>query len=246
MARHDLRRGAWRRARVALAARRRAPRSTRGCSLPPPPGSTWRRLIARERRCAAGDCGGALRCLSEAACRRRAGRAHSRRSRVLGPDASSSTRRRWCRAPTPRRWSRLCSKRRARLPPKIAICDLGTGSGAIAIALLTELPEARAVATDISEEALAVARCNAETARRRRSHRASSNVELRRDGPDGPFDVVVSNPPYVRSDAIAGLAARRCATTIRGGARWRRRRARRLSRDPVARRRASRGAVSWP
>ena len=90
-----------------------------------------------------------------------------------------------------------------RRTPEITICDLGTGSGAIAIALLSELPRARAVATDISEEALSIARLNAER------HGVSSRLSLRRmdfaEGLEGPFDIVVANPPYIRSDAIGGL-----------------------------------------
>jgi release factor glutamine methyltransferase len=92
---------------------------------------------------------------------------------------------------------------RRRFPPKIAIADLGTGSGVIAIALLSELPEARAVATDISEEALQQARSNA------RRNGVDGRMSFRNvsfaDGPEGPFDVVAANPPYVRSDAIAKL-----------------------------------------
>ena len=57
-------------------------------------------------------------------------------------------------------------EKRVGCAPEITICDLGTGSGAIAIALLEELPQARAVATDISDEALAMARRNAEQAGR--------------------------------------------------------------------------------
>jgi release factor glutamine methyltransferase len=87
----------------------------------------------------------------------------------------------------------------------LALCDLGTGSGAIAIALLSELPEARAVATDISEEALQAARANAE------AHGVTGRMRFLKigfaEGPEGPFDIVVSNPPYVRSDTIAGLPA---------------------------------------
>ena len=82
--------------------------------------------------------------------------------RSSGGCRSRSTRRPFCRDPTRKRWSRRCSKRRVRLPPEITICDLGTGSGAIVIALLRELPQARAVATDISEDALEMARRNAE------------------------------------------------------------------------------------
>jgi release factor glutamine methyltransferase len=88
-------------------------------------------------------------------------------------------------------------------PPDITICDLGTGSGAIAIALLRELPRAHAVATDISEEALSMARANAERlgVLPRLNLRKTSFTE----GPDGPFDVVVCNPPYIRSDVIPTL-----------------------------------------
>jgi release factor glutamine methyltransferase len=93
---------------------------------------------------------------------------------------------------------------RGRFPPKISICDLGTGSGAILIALLSELPAARGVATDISEEALAVARRNAERTG------VLPRIEFCRTsfthGPDGPFDVVVANPPYIMSSAIDDLA----------------------------------------
>lgn len=98
----------------------------------------------------------------------------------------------------------VLAEARLRFPPGVTICDLGTGSGAIAIALLTHLPEARAVATDTSEGALATAAKNAER------HGVRSRVTFRSadfsDGPDGPFDIVVSNPPYIRSDEIAGLA----------------------------------------
>jgi release factor glutamine methyltransferase len=91
------------------------------------------------------------------------------------------------------------------LPPNIAIADLGTGSGAIAIALLTELAEARVIATDISEDALRAARENAErhgVADRIRFAKADFVEDI-----GGPFDIVVSNPPYIRSESISGLPA---------------------------------------
>jgi release factor glutamine methyltransferase len=97
----------------------------------------------------------------------------------------------------------VIAEARRRFPPGIAICDLGTGSGAILIALLTELPDARGIGTDLSENALGAARQNADrlgVAERIRFRRADFAT-----APDGPFDVVVSNPPYVPSAAIAAL-----------------------------------------
>jgi release factor glutamine methyltransferase len=86
--------------------------------------------------------------------------------------------------------------RARRLPADLRVCDLGTGSGAIVVALLTELPKSRGVATDISAEALRIARRNAER------HGVADRIRFEAigfaDGPVGPFDVVVSNPPYMR------------------------------------------------
>lgn len=94
---------------------------------------------------------------------------------------------------------------RGRSPRWPTICDLGTGSGAILIALLTELPEAHGVATDICPAALQTARLNAER------HGVLSRISFHRgdyaQGPDGAFDVVVSNPPYIRRGDISGLAS---------------------------------------
>ncbi len=82
------------------------------------------------------------------------------------------------------------------------ILDVGTGSGAIALALADEHGGARVTAIDASEDALAVAWKNAE--------RTGIPVELVRwdlfDGlPEGPWDLVVSNPPYVRPGEIESL-----------------------------------------
>lgn len=86
----------------------------------------------------------------------------------------------------------------------LRILDLGTGSGAIIIALLAALPGATGVATDISAEALGIARRNA------RLHRVEDRLVLHRtswlDGICGRFDLVVSNPPYIPSAEIAALA----------------------------------------
>jgi release factor glutamine methyltransferase len=74
------------------------------------------------------------------------------------------------------------------------VLELGTGSGAIAIALASERPGLRIVATDVSEAALALARRNA------RDHGAEIDFVLSdwfdALGPE-PFDLIVSNPPYV-------------------------------------------------
>ena len=86
----------------------------------------------------------------------------------------------------------------------LRIADLGTGSGAILLALLIELPDAVGVGTDISVEALDTAQANA----------AHLGLAIARSfvacdyatGLSGRFDLIVSNPPYIRSAEIAGLA----------------------------------------
>ena len=83
--------------------------------------------------------------------------------------------------------------------PVADVLDLGTGSGAIAIALATERPGWRLLATDVSEAALDVARVNAE---RRHCHNLDFAIGNWYDAvPDSQrFDLIVSNPPYVRND----------------------------------------------
>jgi len=87
------------------------------------------------------------------------------------------------------------------------IAEIGTGSGALAVALAKEMPGARLIATDVSRRALNVARFNA------RRHGAA-NIEfregdlfrpLRRPSLRGQLDVLVSNPPYVPGRDWAGL-----------------------------------------
>jgi release factor glutamine methyltransferase len=87
----------------------------------------------------------------------------------------------------------------------LRIADLGTGSGAILLALLSELPAAKGFGTDISEEALQTAAANA--ARAGLSDRATFIACDYAGGLAGLFDLIVSNPPYIRSSDIAGLAA---------------------------------------
>lgn len=98
----------------------------------------------------------------------------------------------------------LCKERSAAAPPP-RIIDVGTGSGAIAITLAKKVPAAEIVATDISAEALAVARSNA--ARHGLEERVTF-VEcdlLEHPAAAGPWDIIVSNPPYVRDDEFAAL-----------------------------------------
>ena len=87
---------------------------------------------------------------------------------------------------------------------RFSMIDLGTGSGAILLALLTERTAATGVGTDISTEALAVARENA--ANLDLNERATFlRTEWAAGFADHSFDLVVSNPPYIPTDHIAGL-----------------------------------------
>lgn len=84
------------------------------------------------------------------------------------------------------------------------LLDLGTGTGAIAITLLAERPDASGIATDLSPAALAVARENA--ARLGVADRLTL-VEGNWFAPvAGTFDIVLSNPPYIPSGDIASLS----------------------------------------
>jgi len=89
--------------------------------------------------------------------------------------------------------------------PAARIIDVGTGSGAIAVTLAKHLPRARLVATDISPAVLAVARENAAR------HGVAERIEflecdlLSAPQAAGPWDVIVSNPPYVRDDEFDAL-----------------------------------------
>lgn len=85
----------------------------------------------------------------------------------------------------------------------LRILDLGTGTGAILLALLAEYPNASGLGIDRSQGALSVARGNAD------SHGLSPRVVFSSgnwaDGVNGPFDVIVSNPPYIESGHLPGL-----------------------------------------
>lgn len=85
----------------------------------------------------------------------------------------------------------------------LVIVDAGTGSGCLAVALALEFEQARVIATDISEAALAVARRNAA------KHGAAARIDFRAGDLLEPVteiaDLIVSNPPYVAAGDCAGL-----------------------------------------
>jgi release factor glutamine methyltransferase len=86
---------------------------------------------------------------------------------------------------------------------ELRILDIGTGSGALVLALLKELEHATGVAADISAEALLVARGNAERlGLAPRCHFVNCDIAA---ALKGPFDLIVSNPPYIARGEIAGL-----------------------------------------
>jgi release factor glutamine methyltransferase len=93
--------------------------------------------------------------------------------------------------------------------PALKILDIGTGCGAIALALATEIPSARIYALDCSRAALRIAGGNAAAlGLLDRVHFLEGDlIESLRPAPDrGGFDVIVSNPPYVPSDALGSLS----------------------------------------
>ncbi len=86
------------------------------------------------------------------------------------------------------------------------VLDVGTGTGAIALAIADERPDATVTATDISEEALTLAVANGE--RTGLGDRVTFVLgDLAGGLPPGPFDLVVSNPPYVEPEDVDDLQA---------------------------------------
>lgn len=104
------------------------------------------------------------------------------------------------RPDTERLVERALDRLKGRVAPRVV--DVGCGSGAIALALAHERPDAEVIGVDRSPAALAVSRANAAAL-------GLGRVEWREGdllaGIDGPFDLVASNPPYIPSGDIAGL-----------------------------------------
>jgi len=93
---------------------------------------------------------------------------------------------------------------RSARPGDFLLADVGTGSGCLAIALATEFPAARVIATDMSAAALDVAQANA--ARHGVADRITWYHGRDLAGAPRPVDLIVSNPPYVQAAAIDALA----------------------------------------
>jgi release factor glutamine methyltransferase len=94
-------------------------------------------------------------------------------------------------------------RRRIALQGQAEIVDLGTGTGAIALALLAQCPEAKAIGVDISEDALATAAANA--AALGLGDRFSTRVGPWFAQTPERFDIIVSNPPYIRTSVMENL-----------------------------------------
>jgi len=95
------------------------------------------------------------------------------------------------------------SERDAWRKKQLRVLDIGTGSGALLLALLSELPNAFGIGTDISTAALEVARANAK--RNRLAARCAFVACNIAEGLQDRFDIIVSNPPYVARGDIATL-----------------------------------------
>jgi len=91
----------------------------------------------------------------------------------------------------------------ARLDPPGIVVDIGTGSGCIAIALATELPDARFIASDASLPAITLARRNA--VRHRVAHRIAF-LHSSMIPPENDFEMIVCNPPYIPRSERHALA----------------------------------------
>lgn len=86
----------------------------------------------------------------------------------------------------------------------VSILDLGTGTGCLLLALLSELPEAQGIGIDCSPEAVTAARHNAD--RLGLADRVAFRVGNWGEGLERPFDLILSNPPYIPTADIDGLS----------------------------------------
>ena len=102
----------------------------------------------------------------------------------------------------PRPETELLVEAALELPRGARVLDVGTGSGAVALALKHERPDLQVAGSDVSADALAVARANGE---RLRLDVAWHRADLL-SGTGGPWDAVVANPPYVAKDELRALA----------------------------------------
>lgn len=84
-----------------------------------------------------------------------------------------------------------------RLGGKAQILDLGTGSGAIALAIASAAPQSQVIATDQSPEALAIARSNAQSLKLERQVQFVQGSWYEAIEKDATFDLILSNPPYI-------------------------------------------------
>lgn len=90
---------------------------------------------------------------------------------------------------------------------ELDILDLGTGTGCLLITLLAEYTKAKGVGVDISEVALAVAKENAKKIVDAEESRASFINSNWLEKVEGSFDIIITNPPYIKTEAIDYLAA---------------------------------------